>query len=165
MYKKTKKQKLYLIKSNSSMKKVIITALLSFFASFFVLTQWMSVASADLLDDAVEPSKEQGQMIDIGNNATAVGNFFFKSMITADGLEQPLYIRIVKTILRATLVIAVTMGLLIGVRYILAQDDEKQQKTLQWYLVNIAIGILIALSALAIVELILSLTRSTLSIG
>ncbi len=121
--------------------------------------------AVDLLDEAVEPSKQNNQILDIWNNRNAVGNTVFKQSTGLDGnVQQPLYVRVIKFILRATLVLGVTMWLLVGVRYIFAQGDEKEEQKLMWYIWNILYGILLALAALAIVELILSITRSSVNL-
>lgn len=141
------------------MFKRILSSLCFFYA-------FMPMAHAvDLLDEAIEPSKQNNQVLDLWNNRNAVGNAVFRQSIGLDGtVQQPLYVRVIKFILRATLVLGVTMWLLIGVKYIFAQWDEKEEQKLMWYIRNIVYGILIALAALAIVELILSITKSSVTI-
>ena len=121
--------------------------------------------ASDLLDKAIEPSKQNNQVIDLWNNRNAVGNTIFESSynIVTGKREDPLVAKITKTILRFTIMIGVTMGLFIWVRYIFAQWNEWDQKKLLGYLWNIIYGILIALASLAIVELILSITRSSIT--
>lgn len=105
-------------------------------------------------------------MIDIGNNKNAVGNTIFRSSIAlVDGklvTVQPLYIRVIKFILRATLIVGVSMGIILGIRYILAQGDAAAEKKIIGYIWNIAFGVLLALSALVIVNLAQSISKSTL---
>ena len=141
------------------MFKRILSALCFFYA-------FVPMAHAvDLLDEAIEPSKQNNQVLDLWNNRNAVWNAVFRQSIGLDGtVQQPLYVRVIKFILRATLVLGVTMWLLIGVKYIFAQGDEKEEQKLMWYIRNIVYGILIALAALAIVELILSITKSSVTI-
>jgi len=131
-----------------------------------VLPQIHLVSAADLLEEAVQESKSYNQVIDIGNNKNAVGNSIFKpSLSLVNGqlvTVQPLYIRVIKFILRATLVIGISMGIILGIRYILAQGDAAEEKKIIGYLWNIAFGILIALAAIVIVELAQSITRSTI---
>lgn len=124
------------------------------------------ITRADLLETAVQESKGYNQMIDIGNNKNAVWNTVFRSSIALVNGKlvtvQPLYIRVIKFILRATLVIGVSMGIILGIRYILAQGDSASEKKIVWYIWNIAFGVIIALSALVIVNLAQSITKSTL---
>lgn len=139
------------------MKKVI----LSFLCVFYSILP--AVYADDLLEQSFEPSKQNNQVVDLGNNQTAVWNAIFKQALWLDGIQQPLYVRIIKVILRWTLILGVTMGMIIGIRYIFVQWDEAAQKKLQWYLWNIIYWILIALASLTIVELIQSLTRSSVT--
>lgn len=146
------------------MFKSMLKWLLSLVCVFYTIAP-MAFA-VDLLDQAIEPSKQNNQVLDLGNNRNAVGNSVFRASydpITGER-QEPMIARITKTILRATLVLWVTMWLLIWVRYIFAQWDEATEKKLMWYIRNIVYGILIALAALAIVELILSITKSTVTI-
>ncbi len=84
-----------------------------------------SIVRADLLETAVQESKGYNQMIDVGNNKNAVGNTIFRSSIAlVDGkltTVQPLYIRVIKFILRMTLVVGVSMGIILGIKYMLSQ--------------------------------------------
>lgn len=59
-------------------------------------------------------------------------------------------------------VLGVSMGIYVGIQYILSQGDAAKEKKAIDNLVKIAIGIVLALSAIAIVNLIQSITRSTL---
>lgn len=120
---------------------------------------------ADLLEQAVEPSKQNNQMIDMGNNKNAIGNWVFKQSIDLITwkVQQPLVVRIIKVILRAVLILWVTMWIVIGIKYVYSQWDESAQKKLQWYLWNIIYGVLIALGSLTIIELVRSITQSTIN--
>ncbi len=140
------------------MKKLIIGLMCIFYSVLPI------VHASDLLDSAIEPSKDNGQVIDLGNNRDAVWNTFFKRAIGLGWtVQQPLYVRIIKTILRLTLILWVTVGIALGVKYIFDQWDEWKQKKTIGYIVNIVYWILIALSALVIVELIQSVTRSSIT--
>lgn len=119
----------------------------------------------DILEKTFTPSKQNNQIIDLWNNKDSVWNSFFKQsvdLLTGD-VQQPLYIRLIKSILRGTIIIGVTMGLIIGIRYIYSQWNEAEQKKQQWYLWNIIYGILIALWSLVIVELVLSITKTSIT--
>lgn len=156
------------------LKKLWLYVLRSFLAIFSVSISLLSTPKAfadtdcppgtELLDCAIQPSKDNGQILDIWNNKTSVWNTFFKRAVGLDGtVQQPLYIRVIKVILRLTLILWVTMGILIGIRYVFAQGDEGAQKKLLGYIANIVYWILLALSALVIVEIIQSITRSSIT--
>jgi hypothetical protein len=138
------------------MKKLIIACMCAFYSLLPAVSAW------DLLDSAIEPSKANGQVLDLWNNKESVWNTVFKRAIGLGWIQQPLYVRIIKVILRLTLILWVTVGIILGIKYIFDQwDSAKQKKTIE-YITNIVYWILIALSALVIVELIQSVTRSSI---
>jgi uncharacterized membrane protein len=138
-----------------------------FLASFFVLFS-SSIFAQDILETVITPSKQNRQVIDLWNDRQSVWNTLFRWWVTViDGKlveVQPVYIRVTKSILRLTLAIWITMGIIIWVKYIYTQWNETEQKKLQWYLRNIVYWILIALGSLVIVEIILSVTRSSIAL-
>lgn len=67
--------------------------------------------------------------------------------------------------LRIMAILGVTMGIYIGIQYVLAQGDDKKEKDARDQLIKIAVGIILALSAIAIVNLIQSLTRSSINLS
>ncbi len=119
----------------------------------------------DILEKVFTPSKQNNQIIDIGNTKDAVWNSVFKQSIDilSWDVQQPLYVRMIKIILRATLIIWISMWIIIGIKYIFSQWNESEQKKILWYLWNIIYWILIALWSLVIVELILSVTRTSVT--
>lgn len=145
------------------MKKTILSCLLICFTCMPIA--FTAVTSADLLEQVIEPSKQNNQIIDMGNNKNSVGNAVFKQSvdIITGKVKQPLYIRIIKVILRAILIVGVSMGIVIGIKYVYSQWDEGAQKKLQGYLWNIVYWILIALGSLTIVEIIQSITNSSVN--
>ena len=154
---KIKKQKLYLIKY--SMRKTIITLLCFRYA---ILPATYGI---DIVERVFTPSKQQNQIIDIWNTKDSVWNTVFRwsiNLLTWE-TQQPLYVRMIKIILRATLIIWVSMGIVVGIKYIYTQWNEAEQKKTLWYLWNIIYWILIALWSLVIVELILSITRTSVT--
>lgn len=141
------------------MRKAII-AFICFRYGFLPVTYGI-----DILENVFTPSKQNNQIIDIWNTRDSVWNTVFKqsiNILTWD-VQQPLYVRMIKIILRATLIIWVTMWILIGIKYIFSQWNEAEQKKILWYLWNIIYWILIALWSLVIVELILSVTRTSVT--
>ena len=61
-------------------------------------------------------------------------------------------------------ILGVSMGIFIGIKYILAQGDEKEEKAARDNLIKIVVGIVLALSAIAIVNLVQSITRSSINL-
>ncbi len=145
------------------MRKTISLFLASLF--FFFST---SVFAVDILENIFTPSKQNRQIVDLWNDPNAVWNTLFRWGTTVvDGrivAVQPIYVRVIKSVLRLTLAIWVSMWILIWIKYIYTQWNETEQKKLQWYLWNIIYWILIALWSLVIVEIILSITRSSIAL-
>ncbi|MEI7477933.1 MAG: hypothetical protein WCJ81_05600 [bacterium] len=87
------------------------------------------ICQADALEATFEIPKTQGKVINIGDTQDAVGNTLFRGSaggikvlgVTLSTGSDPLYIAIIKTILRLTMILGVSMGLIIGIQYILAQ--------------------------------------------
>jgi len=129
------------------------------------------ICQADALEATFEIPKTQGKVINIGDTQDAVGNTLFRGSaggikvlgVTLSTGSDPLYIAIIKTILRLTMILGVSMGLIIGIQYILAQWDEWKQKKLQWYIWNIWFGILIALWAFVIIDIVRSISQSSIT--
>lgn len=86
--------------------------------------------------------------------------------ITAIGIElkEPYYIRITKLILRVMIAISVSIIIFAGISYALAFGDPNKQKKAQDMVMYALLGVLLALGALAIIQLTLTLTKSTLSL-
>lgn len=139
---------------------VIITAL-TFTSSAFAL---------DLLEQSFQQSKQYDTVVDMGNTKNAVGNELIRggtSVNLGGGQtltpQDPLLVRIIKWLLRIMAIIGVSMGIYVGITYILAQGDQSKEKKAIDNLVKIAVGIVIALGAIAIINLVQSLTRSSIN--
>lgn len=76
--------------------------------------------------------------------------------------EAPLIVRIAKFLLRITMVLAVTMVIFNGIMYIIEASKWAEVKDAQKNITLIVVGILIALMSLGIINLISSLTVSSL---
>ena len=105
----------------------------------------------------------------MGNNKNAVGNELIRggsTLTIGNGVQQqdPLLVRIIKWLLRIMAILGVSMGIYVGIQYILAQGDAAKEKKALDNLIKIVVGILIALSAIAIVNLIQSITRSSINL-
>ncbi len=156
-------------------KSKFSTAMSKTIGFLFVMLAFLGIVSnasaLDLLEQTFQQSKQYDTVVDIGNNKNAVGNDLIRggtSVNIGNGpvLQQqdPLLVRIIKWMLRIMAVIAVSMGIYVGIQYILAQGDAGKEKAAIGNLVKIAVGLIIALSALAIVSLVQSLTRSSISL-
>lgn len=77
-------------------------------------------------------------------------------------VRPPLIVRITKFILRMTIVLAVTMVIFNGLRYVLAAWDEGKMQEAHKNLGYIIWGVILALLSLVIITLINSLTFGTL---
>lgn len=76
--------------------------------------------------------------------------------------SEPYLVRLTKLILRITIAISVSIIIFAGISYILAFGDAAKQKKAQNIVIYALGGIFIWLSSLAIVELALSITKSSL---
>ena len=85
-------------------------------------------------------------------------NLFQASVTT----EPPLIVRIAKFLLRITMVLAITMVIFNGIMWIIESAKWAEVKDAKKNIVLIVVGILIALMSLGIINLITSLTISSL---
>lgn len=83
----------------------------------------------------------------------------FQTSITT---EAPLIVRIAKFLLRITMVLAITMVIFNGIMWIIESAKWAEVKDAKKNIVLILVGILIALMSLSIINLISSLTISSL---
>lgn len=144
---------------------------------FLFAITWLTVLSGtafwlDLLEQTYQQSKQYDTVVDNGNNKNAVGNDIIRGGTSVTvwgwgvGLQQqdPLLVRIMKWLLRMMAIVGVSMGIYVGIQYIMAQGDQGKEKKAIDNLVKIAVGIVLALSAIAIVNLIQSITRSSINL-
>ena len=146
-----------------------------FFLFLFVLV-FLNVkvfSALDLLDKAFEPSIQQNWLVDLGSTKDQVGNEILRESTnvsvnfnwwTIINISQraPLIVRIAKLLLRITIVLSVTMVLYNWVLYVIQSSKWEIPKDPQKNLINILIGILLALSSLWIINLVNSITISSL---
>ena len=149
------------IKNNIN-KSVFLVFL--FISIFFVFVS----ANGDLLDQAFEPSMIQQWLIDLWNDKDTVGNEILKWALIIDwnwlSTRAPLIVRIAKLLLRITIVLSVTMILYNGILYIIQSSKWESPKDPQKNLINIWIWIIIALSSLWIINLISSISISSINL-
>ncbi len=141
----------------------------------FVILAFAWLASTtnalDLLEQTFQQSKQYDTVVDIGNTKNAVGNDLIRGGTTINvwgwpvlQQQDPLLVRIIKWMLRIMAIIGVSMWIIVGIQYIMAQWDSAKEKKAIGNLVKIVIGIIIALSAIAIVNLVQSITRSSINL-
>ena len=154
--------------------KLIVGSLLGLFGlvAFFTTTH----ATNDLLNKAFDEAKKYDYIINPGNDKEAVGGQVFNptvdvNLLGEDGkpkitteLKEPYYIRITKLILRVMIAISVSIIIFAGISYALAFGDGAKQKKAQNMVLYALLGVLLGLGALAIIQLTLTITKSTLSI-
>ena len=129
-----------------------------------VLAEW------DLLDKAFEPAMQQQWLVDLGKTKDQVGNEILRESTNVSislswistSQRAPLIVRIAKLLLRITIVLAVTMVLYNWILYIVESSKWEMPKDPQKNLLNIWIWILLSLASLWIINLINSITVSSL---
>ncbi len=147
-----------------NIKKVLFFSIFLGFVGMAGVFAWW-----DLLDKAFSLSIEQQWLIYLGNTKDQVGNEILRESVimnlwwgTLFETRAPLIVRIAKLLLRITIVLAITMVLYNWVLYIIQSSKWESPKDPQKNLLNIWIWILLALSSLWIINLINSITISSL---
>lgn len=123
----------------------------------------------DLLESSFWKAKTFDYVVNIGNNRQSVGggvlkdwyrgNVSFKGrkIKTSWSKDDPIIIRVSKWLLEIVVILWVPMLIYGGIRYIVAAWDEWAQKSARTLMFNVVIGIIIALSSLALVTLVSTL--------
>jgi len=152
------------------------TFLLIVFLGFFAFS-----FSADLLEHAFGPSVDNDSVLNLWNNKNSVWNEVFKEWMEvtfgdgdgklerADTIPQtttkaPLIVRITKFLLRITVALSITMVIYNGIRWMLesAKWSDKITEATQ-NLVYVWAWLLVALLSVTIINLLSSISISTLS--
>ncbi len=144
-----------------------------FFISFFIISFFAILniaplyANNDLLNQAFDEAKTYDTVINPGNDKDAVGwQVFNKTLEVNIGgtteFKEPYLIRFTKLILRITIAISVPIIIWAGIMYATAFWEPNKQKKAQNIVIYALAGIFLALSSLAIVQLVLSITRNSL---
>lgn len=152
------------------MKKIIVSVI---WIGIVVWIYFFSTTSrADLLDTAFQPSKNLDQVINIGNTKNAVGNEIFRWSTSIDISltskpqiikKDSLLVRITKTLLRITIALAIPMIIFSGVKVIMSAMNGWEYKDELKNVAMITAGLILALSAIAIINLVQSLALQSLS--
>lgn len=161
-----------MIKPVFTLKNSIVASV--FFLVLFFLVFTASVyASIDLLEQAFDPAIKQNWLINLGDTKDDVGNEVLRESTNISlntnwwqlfniSTKAPLIVRIAKLLLRITIVLSVTMVLYNWVLYIIQSSKWESPKDPQKNLINILIWILLALASLWIINLLSSITISSL---
>jgi len=124
------------------------------------------IYAADLLEQAFQPAITNDTIINLWAGKNAVGNEILRWSVSVDlwGItkEAPLIVRIAKFLLRITMVLAVTMVIFNGIMWIIESSKWAEVKDAKKNITLIVVGILIALMSLGIINLISSITVSSL---
>ena len=99
------------------------------------------------------------------NESTCIGAGYSRKLIVFDGEStQPLLVRIVKFLLRWTMILAIPMIMVAWILYMLAAGEEAKQKKAKTMIINVIAGILLALMSLSIVYLVLTVTKNSIAL-
>lgn len=116
-----------------------------------------------------ESTDNNGKTVDIGENITNDDKKpFCEDILWGDRkvplitTEPPLIVRIAKFLLRITMVLAITMVIFNGIMWIIESAKGAEVKDAKKNITLIVVGILIALMSLMIINLISSITVSSL---
>lgn len=141
--------------------------LLTLCASAIVMC-WFALVSSqtnaqDLLETVYKPAKRYDYIVDIGTTRDSVGKAFLREwyMIGPNSSTDPIIVRVIKWLLEIVVILWVPMLIYGWIRYIVAAGDEWAQKTARTLMINVVIGIVLALSSLAIVTLTSSVLNDT----
>ncbi len=151
---------------------------------FIIGILWSTILSVyannDLLNQAFEEAKRFDVVVNPGNDKNAVwgqvfnetkevnvkinlkGNLKDAFDKTTSTTKEPYLIRLTKLILRVMIAISVSIIIYGGISYSLSFGDEKKQLAARNIVIYALTGILIGLASLAIIELVLSITKSSL---
>ncbi len=124
-----------------------------------------SYAAQDLLEQAFQPALSNETIINLWLGKDAVGNEILKSSIInlKGDTQAPLIVRITKFLLRITMVLSVTMVIFNAIMWIIESAKWGDVKDAKKNITFIVIGILLALMSLGIINLISSITISSLT--
>lgn len=133
---------------------------------YFFSDKIYAASQTDLLEQAFEPAITNETIINLWAGKNAVGNEILKWSINIDSWgfssEAPLIVRIAKFILRITMVLSVTMVIFNGIMWIIESAKWGEVKDAKKNILLIIVGILISLMSLGIINLISSITISSL---
>ena len=122
------------------------------------------VQGQDLLETAFKQSKYFDYTVNIWTTRDSVWRAFLRDSYTiggGKGASDPIIIRVIKWMLEIIVILWVPLLIFGGIKYIAASGDEWAQKSARTFMINVIIGIVIALSSLALVTLVSSLLNDS----
>lgn len=155
------------------LKKLGVIRMIVLFVGLFLTfspLHFIVFANNDLLNQAFDEAKRYDYIINPGNTKDAVWAQVFNPSVDITLLgsnqwvdvKEPYLVRLTKLILRITIALSVSIIIFAGIQYMLSLGDEAKRKKAQNTAIYAALGILIWLGSLAIVELVLSITKSSI---
>lgn len=121
----------------------------------FALVSWQTHAANDLLETAFKQARSNDYIVKVWNSDSS--RYAWREALVGWNNKESLLVRIAKRLLQLTIAIGIPMLIYGWIRYIIAAGDEWAQKTARTLMINVVIGIVLALSSLAIIQLALSL--------
>jgi Type IV secretion system pilin len=137
------------------------------FTSIIAMCSFVLISSQTHADDLLETSYKQAKYFDYvinpGTTRDSVGKAFLRDSYTIWGksVKDPIVVRLIKWLLEIVVILWVPLLIFGGIKYITAAGDEWAQKTARTRMINVVIGIVLALSSLAIVTFVSSLLNDT----
>lgn len=131
---------------------------------------WLVEAQSppDLLETAYDQSKTFDYVADLGTSRSSVGQWVFKKWYTLYinkwikfTTQDSLFVRIIKWFLQIIVILGVPLLIFGGIKYMVAAGDEWAQKSARTFMINVIIGIILALASLAIISFAASLLNDT----
>lgn len=117
----------------------------------------------DLLETSYKQAKYYDYVVNLGTTRDSVGKAFLRDWynLWTGKSTDPIIIRVIKWFLEIIVILWVPLLIFTGIKYIMAAGDEWAQKKARSFGINVMIGIVLALSSLAIVTLISSILNDT----
>ena len=113
----------------------------------------------DLLETSYKQAKYFDYVINPGTTRDSVGKAFLRDSYTIWGrsVKDPIIVRLIKRLLEVIVILWVPLLIFWGIKYITAAWDDWAEKTARSFMINVIVGIVLALSSLAIVTFVSSL--------
>ncbi len=141
--------------------------ILTICTSVIAICGFALVSSQTHADDLLETSYKQAKYFDYvinpGTTRDSVGKAFLRNSYTIGGktVKDPIIVRIIKWLLEIIVIMWVPLLIFWGIKYITAAWDDWAQKAARNFMINVVIGIVLALSSLAIVTFVSSLLNDS----
>lgn len=149
------------------MRKLLSIIIFSF--SFFRVFTFFVYADDGLLEQAYDDAFSSETVVDVGTDTDTVWTSVFKwwKKITIwewISNNYPMLVKISKLLLKITIVIAISMIIITWYKYVLTFWDQWKMKEARDRLYLVWLWIVIALWSVALIFIINSITRSSISI-